>query len=341
MQDNGRPQTEERTGRAAPGPDVNRRAAEAPEPELSPQGRQTVVEVRQALEDALSSIDSPEKADQIIEQVLNSIEDIEVQDVREAEGEVSQEEAAAAISLARRDPRLQKLEATLIEAARQIARGEGETRAALEEAVQEAINPQQRGIEKHSTAEPRDWLLRSVIKRMGPFQKLDARIFLAINNLPHNRQTNQAMVKITSLMNGGSGWIGLLILAALLDPQRGRRALRDSLPPLWLATMAVEYPIKHYFRRRRPFIDVVQAISVGRKPGTFSFPSGHSAAAFAGAYLLRRHYPRLAGLWYGFAALIGFSRVYLGVHYPGDVLSGAVSGTAIAASTDWMMQHSE
>jgi undecaprenyl-diphosphatase len=320
---------------------MNRRAAEAPEPELSPQGRQTVAEVRQALEDALRSIDNPEQADRIIDQVLSSIEDIEVQEVREAEGEVSKEEAAASINLARRDPRLQKLEATLIEAARQIARGEGETRAALEEAVQEAVNPEQRGIEKRATAEPRDWLLRSVIKRMGPIQKLDARVFLAINKLPHTSTTNRAMVKITSLMNGGSGWVGLLILAALLDPERGRRALRDSLPPLWLATMAVEYPVKHYFRRRRPFVDVVQAISVGRKPGTFSFPSGHSAAAFAGAYLLRQHYPRLAGLWYSFAMLIGFSRVYLGVHYPGDVMSGAFSGTVIAAATNWMMQRSE
>jgi len=332
---------EERSGRAAPGPDVNRRAAESPEPALSPQGRQTVAEVRQALEDALRSINSPEQADRIVDQVLRSIANIEVEKVREAAGEVSQEEAAASIKLARHDSHLQKLEATLIEAARQIARGEGETRAALEEAVQEAINPEQRGVEQRTTAQPRDWLLRSVIKRMGPIQKLDTRAFLAINNLPHNRLTNRAMVHITSLMNGGSGWIGLLILAALFDSQRGRRALRDSLPPLWLATMAVEYPIKHYFRRRRPFINVVQAISVGRKPGTFSFPSGHSAAAFAGAYLLCRHYPQPAGIWYSIAGLIGFSRVYLGVHYPGDVLSGALSGTIIAAATDWIMQRSE
>jgi len=94
--------------------------------------------------------------------------------------------------------------------------------------------------------------------------------------------------------------------------------------------MAVEFPIKYYFRRRRPFIDLVQAIAVGKKPGTYSFPSGHSAASFAGAWLLCRHYPRLAPLWYSVAALVGFSRVYLGAHYPGDVLSGAVLGTLLA-----------
>jgi len=115
-----------------------------------------------------------------------------------------------------------------------------------------------------------------------------------------------------------------------VDRRRGLRALRQVPPPLWLATMAVEFPIKYYFRRRRPFIDLVQAIAVGKKPGTYSFPSGHSAASFAGAWLLSRHYPRLAPLWYSIAGLVGFSRVYLGAHYPGDVLSGAVLGTLLA-----------
>ena len=103
-----------------------------------------------------------------------------------------------------------------------------------------------------------------------------------------------------------------------------------SAPPLWFATLIVEYPIKYYFRRRRPFIDIVQAITVGRKPGSYSFPSGHSAAAFAGAWLLRRHYPRLTPLWYLIASLVAFSRIYLGVHYPGDVVSGSLLGTALA-----------
>jgi undecaprenyl-diphosphatase len=116
----------------------------------------------------------------------------------------------------------------------------------------------------------------------------------------------------------------------LLNRRRHRRAFLQIAPPLWFATLIVEYPIKYYFRRRRPFIDIVQAVTVGRKPGSYSFPSGHSAAAFAGAWLLTRHYPALAPLWFLVAALVAFSRIYLGVHYPGDVLSGSLIGTVLA-----------
>jgi undecaprenyl-diphosphatase len=134
-------------------------------------------------------------------------------------------------------------------------------------------------------------------------------------------------------MNGGWGWILGLLAAAVIRGDPGVRVLRLVTPPLWFATIAVEYPIKAFFRRQRPFMDIVQAISVGRRPGNYSFPSGHSAAGFAGAWLLSRHHPRLAPLWYAIASLVGFSRIYLGAHYPGDVLSGAIAGTVIAEAT--------
>jgi undecaprenyl-diphosphatase len=222
-----------------------------------------------------------------------------------------------------------------------VASTTGETREALEQKVLEATHPELQGVTAPALQAERDLLREAILRRMKPLQAIDARLFLAVNHLPHPLWMNQAMYGLTLIMNGGWGWVIGLVGAAICDKRRGLQALHQVVPPLWFATMTVEYPIKYYFRRRRPFIDIVQAIAVGRKPGTWSFPSGHSAAAFAGAWLLRRHYPKLAGLWYAIAALVGFSRIYLGAHYPGDVVSGALAGTAIAEATRWVIDQAD
>jgi undecaprenyl-diphosphatase len=64
-------------------------------------------------------------------------------------------------------------------------------------------------------------------------------------------------------------------------------------------------------------------------PATFSFPSGHATVSFACATVLALAVPRLAWPLFTVAALVAFSRVYVGVHYPGDVLAGAILGVAI------------
>ncbi len=68
-------------------------------------------------------------------------------------------------------------------------------------------------------------------------------------------------------------------------------------------------------------------------PTDGSFPSGHSATSFAGATILTVAVPRLAPAWIVLACAIAFSRVYVGVHYPLDIVGGAVLGVAIALLT--------
>lgn len=206
--------------------------------------------------------------------------------------------------------------------------------AAVAEAVADDQQPAEPGVAVVS--EPKE----EVIQRLPLWQAIDTRIFLAINHLPHTPLTDGVMYSLTTVMNGGWGWVGGLLARAIFGRRRNLKILREVLPPLWIATLVVEHPIKSYFRRKRPFISVVKAIAVGRKPSSFSFPSGHSAAAFAGAWLISRHYPKLARLWYFIASLVGFSRIYLGAHYPGDVLVGALTGTLIAEGSrraiDWL-----
>jgi YegS/Rv2252/BmrU family lipid kinase len=280
-----------------------------------------------ALKEQIREIKTPEQAKAVADKLLatsNQLTEQEVAQTRDPKAPPA--EVANAVQEATHAPAAD----AVIEAAAQIAAKEGDERAALEHAVHRATNPEQYAQLDPELIRPLELLRNEILERMAPFQAIDTRAYLAINHLPHTPLSNWAMYSLTTVMNAGWGWLIGLGFNVLRNPQKNWPVIQAVAPPLWISTVIVEYPIKHYFRRKRPFIDVVKAISVGRKPGTYSFPSGHSAAAFAGAWLLTRHYPRQSPIWYTIAGLVGFSRVYLGAHYPGDVLSGALAGTALA-----------
>ena len=105
--------------------------------------------------------------------------------------------------------------------------------------------------------------------------------------------------------------------------------------------------LKNLVGRIRPF-DVNTSIQLlVARPHDYSFPSGHTAASFAAAVILFLQLPKKYGIpALILAVLISFSRLYLGVHYPTDVLAGAVSGTLIALAVHWIFEkkkekHSE
>ena len=102
-----------------------------------------------------------------------------------------------------------------------------------------------------------------------------------------------------------------------------------------LVTTGAILTLKHSFKRERPYNKLKNIKRRGKDPfiDRYSFPSGHTAFAFSNAGLLSLRYndkPLLIAGLYSYAFAVGFGRVYLGVHYPSDVLAGAIVGTGSA-----------
>jgi len=126
----------------------------------------------------------------------------------------------------------------------------------------------------------------------------------------------------------GSGWMLLALVPALANPKLRRPA--SWLLGAVLGTSLLVWTVKAIVDRVRPCNALAWASAVWvTPPAGPSFPSGHSAGSFAFAafvFMVHRRWGLLASL---VAALVGLSRVALGVHYPSDVLAGAILGTAV------------
>jgi membrane-associated phospholipid phosphatase len=130
-------------------------------------------------------------------------------------------------------------------------------------------------------------------------------------------------------------WLGIAAVIALTGGERGRRAALEGVLAIGVTSATINLGLKPLARRRRPDRAGTSHAGSGqvRMPGSTSFPSGHAASAFAFAYAVGRHLPELAVPIRLLAAGVAYSRVHVGVHYPGDVVIGSVLGAGTAAMT--------
>ncbi len=165
-------------------------------------------------------------------------------------------------------------------------------------------------------------------------ERLDLAIYAAIARTP-TPALDDAMSRLSRAADYSRLWLGSAGLLALVGGSTGRRAAAEGLAAVAVTSAVVNAAVKPLARRRRPdrLAGEVPVARHVRMPTSRSFPSGHSASAFAFATGVGHVSPAIAVPLRGLAAGVAYSRVHTGVHYPGDVLVGALIGTALAPLT--------
>ena len=158
-----------------------------------------------------------------------------------------------------------------------------------------------------------------------------------LNEMMENRHEDP--VEIYQHISNTTNYISMLVPVSVLATGLVRNDKITINKGLYLAeslaaSSLITAGLKYTFKRHRPFADhpFIVPASDGGSP---SFPSGHTSEAFATATSLTMAYPKwyVAVPAYAWAASVGYSRMYLGVHYPSDVLAGAIVG----AGSAWLM----
>jgi undecaprenyl-diphosphatase len=168
---------------------------------------------------------------------------------------------------------------------------------------------------------------------MDTLLQMDRRLFRFLNQGLSNSLFDIVLPFITDLNRKPAALVAVAMLWLLLLVKggiRGRWAAILLVPTIVLSDQLNSFWLKFIVERLRPCDELLDVrLLVGCGSG-YAFPSSHAVNNFAGALVLSYFLPRWTWAFFTFAGIVAFSRVYVGVHYPSDVVAGAIVGMAIA-----------
>lgn len=160
-------------------------------------------------------------------------------------------------------------------------------------------------------------------------QRLDDRLMRRVVRV-RSPVLDRSLVAITRAASYSRLWLLIAGVLATVGGRRGRRAAQRGVISVGIAAAVANGPVKLAIRRQRPSRLVPSLVPM---PRSTSFPSGHSAAAFAFATGVCLELPALAFVLVPLAGAVAYSRTHAGVHYPSDVAAGVAIGVGAGALT--------
>jgi membrane-associated phospholipid phosphatase len=165
----------------------------------------------------------------------------------------------------------------------------------------------------------------------GEVERLDSAVYAAVAATP-TPTLDGVFRRVSRAADHSKLWIATSAVLAAAGGSRGRRAARNGLGSTAVTSAVVNLVLKPLGRRRRPDrpthnVPVARHVTM---PRSTSFPSGHSASAFAFATGVATESPEAGIPLSAAAAVVAYSRVHTGVHYPLDVVAGSVAGVSLS-----------
>lgn len=158
---------------------------------------------------------------------------------------------------------------------------------------------------------------------------LDQSLFFFLNHLPHGWLGNALGLLLSGVGTAGLVWFALGLLLFFKEEKKNHWFFAPLLLAGATSWVLAEKIFKPLIARPRPSIDTGAVILGIDMNGSYSFPSGHATIAWAMAVVLSNKEPRWRWMFYLLAILISFSRIYIGKHFPMDVIAGGLLGWSI------------